>query len=75
MASKAVTTTAAERERRLNRTLGKRDRELAILAEVAARIHGEEDAGAILGIVLDAVVERMGLSTAWIFMSDGPSLG
>ncbi len=75
MASKAVTTTTAERERRLNRTLGKRDRELAILAEVATRIHGEEEAGAILGIVLDAVVERMGLSTAWIFMSDGPSQG
>jgi hypothetical protein len=62
-----------EGEQHLADRLARRDHELAILAEVAARIHGEEEAGAILDIVLDAIVGRMGLSTAWIFMSDGPS--
>ena len=61
------------RERPSNEELAKRGREIAILAEVAARIHGEEEASAILDIVLDAVVGRMGLSTAWIFMSDTAS--
>jgi signal transduction histidine kinase len=62
-------------QRLLADRLTRRDRELAILAEVAARIHGEEEAGAILDIVLDAIVGRLGLSTAWIFMSEGPSQG
>ena len=62
-------------ERLLAENLARRDHELAILAEVAASIHGEEEAGAILDIVLDAIVGRMGLSTAWIFMSDGPTQG
>jgi signal transduction histidine kinase len=65
----------SEGQRLVADQLARRDRELAILAEVAARIHGEEEAGAILDIVLDAIVGRMGLSTAWIFMSDGPRQG
>ena len=64
-----------EGQRLLADRLARRDRELAILAEVAARIHGEEEADAILDIVLDAIVGRMGLSTAWIFMSEGPNQG
>jgi GAF domain-containing protein len=74
MAGKRLTNELERPENSSRAQLAQRDRELLILAEVAARIHGEEEADAILDIVLDAIVGRMGLSTAWIFMSDGPTL-
>src|SRR5689334_5156240 len=56
--------------RGLNETIEKRERELAILARVAARIHGEDDETAILNIALDEILAEMKLQTAWIFMGD-----
>jgi signal transduction histidine kinase len=56
--------------RTLNLTIDKRERELGILSEVAARIHGEEDVARILNIALDEILRQMGLRTAWVFMGD-----
>jgi signal transduction histidine kinase len=56
--------------RTLNETIEKRERELAILSRVAARIHGEDDETAILNIALDEILGEMKLQTAWIFMGD-----
>jgi signal transduction histidine kinase len=47
-----------------------RRRELAILADIAARLHGQEDVPAILDHTLDSLVGGLGLRTAWIFLSD-----
>jgi signal transduction histidine kinase len=56
--------------RSLNQTIEKRERELAILSEVAARIHGEQDVDRILDIALDEILQQMQLRTAWVFMGD-----
>ena len=56
--------------RSLNLAMEKRERELAILAAVAARIHGEQDVDRILGIALDEILEQMHLKTAWVFVGD-----
>lgn len=47
-----------------------RKRELAILADIAARLHGQEDVGAILQHTLDSLLDGLGLSTAWVFLED-----
>jgi signal transduction histidine kinase len=56
--------------RSLSQTIEKRERELAILSEVAARIHGEQNVDRILGIALDEILEQMQLKTAWVFLGD-----
>jgi signal transduction histidine kinase len=56
--------------RTLNLTIEKRERELAILSAVAARVHGEEDVDSILNIALDEILERMHLRTAWVFIGE-----
>jgi signal transduction histidine kinase/putative methionine-R-sulfoxide reductase with GAF domain len=57
-----------DRVRTLADTVSQRERELAILAEVASRVHGENEVQAILDIALDEILKRMDLRTAWIFM-------
>ena len=57
-----------DRVRVLSDTVVQRERELAILAQVASRVHGENEVQAILDIALDEILERMDLTTAWIFM-------
>jgi len=47
-----------------------RRRELAILADIAVRLHGQEDVHVILDEALDGLVTGLGLHTAWIFMED-----
>ncbi len=47
-----------------------RRRELAILADIAARLHGQEDVQAILDHTLDSLIDGLGLRTAWIFLGD-----
>jgi signal transduction histidine kinase len=59
-----------ERLRELERTIATRQRELAILAEIATRLHGEEDLQAILETTLDCLLDGLGLETAWIFLED-----
>jgi len=56
------------RMRELQHEMKKRERELAILARVAAKVHGEDDVQRILDIALDEILEQMGLRTAWVFM-------
>ena len=58
------------RLRALQRAVEDRERELAILAEVSERLHGEEDVQAILDATLDAVLTGLGLETAWVFLGD-----
>lgn len=58
------------RVRAVQRTLAKRERELAILSEVAARVHGQEEVQGILDIALDEILSQMGLQAAWIFLGD-----
>jgi two-component system, NtrC family, sensor histidine kinase HydH len=57
-----------DRVRALADTVSQRERELAILAQVASRVHGENEVQGILDIALDEILERMDLTTAWIFM-------
>ena len=47
-----------------------RRRELAILADIAVRLHGQEDVQAILDNTLDSLIDGLGLRTAWIFLGD-----
>ncbi len=58
------------RLRSLQRSVEDRERELAILAEVAERFYGEEDVQAILDAALDAVLRGLGLETAWVFLQE-----
>jgi signal transduction histidine kinase/putative methionine-R-sulfoxide reductase with GAF domain len=65
---------APEQTRRLRSTLAKRDRELRILAQVAARIHGEERVDAILDIALEEILRDKQLAAAWVFLGREPEL-
>jgi len=47
-----------------------RERELAILADISTRLHGEEDVQRILDSTLEALLEGLGLATAWVFLDD-----
>lgn len=56
--------------RALNKELRERERELAILSQVAGRIHGADDAQQIFDIALEEILTRMELTAAWIFAGD-----
>jgi signal transduction histidine kinase len=60
----------AERIERLSETARRRERELAILAQVAARVHSEDDEQAVFEIALDEILSRLELKAAWIFTRD-----
>jgi signal transduction histidine kinase len=47
-----------------------RERELAILATISTRLHGEEDVQAILDSTLETLTSGLGLRTAWVFLED-----
>ena len=64
------TASPAAEVQRLERAVAARERELAILAEVAARVHGQEDVQAILDQTLDSLLEGLELRTAWVFLED-----
>jgi signal transduction histidine kinase len=59
-----------ERVRQLERTVEQRQREAAVLSEVATRIHGEDDLQVILDVAVDRILDGLGLRTAWIFLGD-----
>ncbi len=63
-----------EQVRLLKATLAKRDRELRILAQVAARIHSEESVDSILDIALEEILRDRQLTAAWIFLGREPDL-
>jgi signal transduction histidine kinase len=54
----------------LEKAVDARRRELAILADIATRLHGQEDVQSILNEALDGLLAGLGLQTAWIFMED-----
>jgi hypothetical protein len=56
--------------RELKETIARRERELAVLARISIRLHGEEDVDAILEATVDGLLEGLGLQTAWIFLED-----
>jgi signal transduction histidine kinase len=64
--------TAARRQyiREPDRAIAARKRELAILADLAIRLHGQEDLQAILDTTLEGLLVGLGLQTAWIFLED-----
>src|SRR5438067_10516559 len=57
-----------DRVRSLTDVVTERERELTILAQVASRVHGENEVQAILDIALDEILARMDLDAAWIFI-------
>ena len=59
-----------ERVRVLEVDVAARQRELKILSEVAAKVHGEDEVQAILDIALEEILGRLGLQTAWVFIGD-----
>jgi signal transduction histidine kinase len=56
-----------DRVQSLTREVERRERELAVLAEVAARVHAEDDESAVFEIALDEILAQLGLDAAWIF--------
>src|SRR5215470_8240395 len=59
-----------DRVRALTREARQRERELVILSQVAARVHGAEEVTQILDIALEEILGRMDLNAAWIFVGD-----
>lgn len=59
-----------DRVRSLEGNVAARQRELKILAEVASKVHGEDEVQSILDIALEEILERLELHTAWIFIGD-----
>jgi signal transduction histidine kinase len=59
-----------DRVRSLESDVAARQRELKILSEVAAKVHGEDEVEPILDIALEEILGRLGLRTAWIFIGD-----
>jgi signal transduction histidine kinase len=59
-----------DRVRVLEADVAARHRELKILAEVASKVHGEDEVQAILDIALAEILSRLDLTTAWVFIGD-----
>jgi len=59
-----------DRVRTLTQEIRHRERELAILSEVAGRVHGAEQVQEILEIALEEILGQMELKAAWIFVGD-----
>jgi signal transduction histidine kinase len=51
----------------LTREVKRRERELAVLAHVAARVHAEDEESAVFEIAIDEILARLDLRAAWIF--------
>jgi signal transduction histidine kinase len=66
---KGASLRAAELQR-LEGAVAMRERELAILADITARLHGQEEIQVILDQALDGLVTGLGLETAWVFLED-----
>jgi signal transduction histidine kinase len=56
-----------DRLEEMAREVDRRQRELSVLAHVAARVHAEDDESAVFEIALDEILTRLGLDAAWIF--------
>jgi signal transduction histidine kinase len=60
-----------QRTRDLAETVAQRERELAVLSQVAARVHGEDDVQKIFDIALEEILGRLEVPAAWIFTGQG----
>lgn len=69
MKSKAASG-ASDRVEALEREVERRERELAILADVSLRHHGQEDVQALLDSTLDGLLAGLGLRSAWVLLED-----
>lgn len=70
MTTKDLEKAYEDRVRALQAAIVARDTRLKVLAQVAARIHGEQDTHKILEIGLDEILSQLGLKTAWVFLGD-----
>lgn len=61
---------ALETALELREAVHRRQNELAVLADISVRLHGEEDIQAILDGTLDVLLAGLGLRTAWIVLDD-----
>jgi signal transduction histidine kinase len=59
-----------DRVRALNQEIHHRERELAILSQVAGRVHGADQVQEIFDIALEEILGQMELKAAWIFVGD-----
>lgn len=62
----------ADRIRDLSATVERREAELTILAQVASRVHSEDDEQAVFNIAIEEILSRLGLRAAWIFTAGEP---
>jgi signal transduction histidine kinase len=58
------------RVRMLSQAVRQRERELAILSQVAGRVHGADDVQEIFDIALEEILGQLELRAAWIFVGD-----
>ena len=58
------------RLRALSQEIRHRERELAVLSQVAGRVHGAEEVQEILDIALQEILDQLELKAAWIFVGD-----
>jgi signal transduction histidine kinase len=54
----------------LEESVARRERELAILADLSVRHHGQEDVQEILDSTLDGLLAGLGLKSAWVLLWD-----
>jgi signal transduction histidine kinase len=66
----SLTRSYEERVRMLSQAIRHRERELAILSQVAGRVHGADQVQDILDIALEEILDQMELKAAWIFVGD-----
>jgi signal transduction histidine kinase len=59
-----------ERVRAQEAAISERDRRLKVLAQVAARVHAEDDERKILEIGLDEILGLLGLTAGWVLLGD-----
>jgi signal transduction histidine kinase len=59
----------------LEQAVERRARELAILAEISTRLHGEQDVQVILDKTLDSLLTGLRLDTAWVLLDDEKQRG
>ena len=61
----------AERLNELEQSVSRRERELAILADISLRHHRQDNVPEILESTLDGLLSGLGLRSAWVLLEDG----